>query len=231
MLVFSLVECMLMCSSVLLVALLLTGILDWTQLFTWAENDSHPATFSFGYAYCNGPHTWKNLYPESTGNNQSPINIISRLVVIARPAKSLCWSNHNDQPLSMTVTNDGHTVILQGFWRNYTWPWLQGGPLSDAYDFLKILFHWGPSNDEGSEHTVDYVRYPMELQAIYTKRGLKSPSDAIVFGAKDNIAILSFFLQVEQFRKICSVDGPLLLNCRPVQPLNDRDVYFYEESE
>jgi len=35
---------------------------------------------------------------------------------------------------------------------------------------------------------------------------------------------------MEKFRKICSVEGPLLLNCRPVQPLNDRDVYFYEES-
>jgi len=58
------------------------------------------------------------------------------------------------------------------------------------------MFHWGPSNEEGSEHTLDYVRFPMELQIIHVKRGIKSPTDAIALGTKDGIAITSFFLQV-----------------------------------
>ncbi|XP_018402715.1 PREDICTED: carbonic anhydrase 1-like, partial [Cyphomyrmex costatus] len=304
MLDLSLVECMVACSSVLLMVLLLTEILDWTQLFAWMENDYRSPAFSFGYAHQNGPHTWKDLYPESTGSNQSPINITTRLAVVVQPSEPLRWSNYNSGPLSMTITNDGHTVILRGFWTSTTWPQLQGGPLTDTYDFFNVLFHWGPSNEEGSEHTLDYVRFPMELQIIHLKHGLKSPTDAIALGVKDGIAITSFFLQIndtdnpyldhiisnlwriicpgskvyippfplewifapfdrnyytysgslsqppcsevvtwivqqepiaisssqiEKFRKLCSVEGPLLLNCRPVQPLNDRDVYFYEE--
>lgn len=87
-------------------------------------------------------------------------------------------------------------VILRGFWTNNTWPQLQGGPLTDAYDFFNVLFHWGPSNEEGSEHTLNYVRFPMELQVVHMKRGIKSPTDAIALGAKDGIVIVSFFLQV-----------------------------------
>lgn len=89
--------------------LLLTEILDWTQLFSWMENDYRPLAFSFGYAHQNGPHTWKDLYPESTGSNQSPINITTRLAIVVQPSEPLRWSNYNSGPLSMTIANDGHT--------------------------------------------------------------------------------------------------------------------------
>ncbi|XP_020299957.1 carbonic anhydrase 1-like isoform X2 [Pseudomyrmex gracilis] len=285
---------------------LLNEIADWIiQLFTWTDNDYHPPSYSFGYAGRYGPHTWKDLYPESKGSNQSPINITTRLAVVVQPVEPLRWSNYNTVPMSMTIANDGHTVILRAYWPSIGWPQLQGGPLTDTYDFFNIIFHWGPSDEEGSEHTLDYVRYPMELQVLHTKRGIKSPKEAIALGAKDGLAIVSFFLQindtgnpyldhivnnlfriacpgskifippfplewifapfdrdyytysgslslppcneivtwivqqqpiaissfqVEQFRKIWLIDAPLILNCRPVQPLNDRDVYFYEES-
>jgi len=89
--------------------LFLTEILDWTQLFAWMENDYHPLAYSFGYAHQNGPHTWKDLYPESGGCNQSPVNIVTRLAVVVQPSERLQWSNYNSGPLSMTITNDGHT--------------------------------------------------------------------------------------------------------------------------
>lgn len=89
-----------------------------------------------------------------------------------------------------------YTVKLRGSWTNNTRPQLQGGPLTDTYDFFQVIFHWGPSNEEGSEHTLDYVRYPMELQIVHTKRGIKTPLEAIALGAKDGLAIVSFFLQV-----------------------------------
>jgi len=94
--------------------LLLTEILDWTQLFTWMEDavihlDYRSPAFSFGYAHQNGPHTWKDLYPESTGSSQSPINITTRLAVVVQPSEPLRWSNYNSEPLSMTIANDGHT--------------------------------------------------------------------------------------------------------------------------
>ncbi|EFN75380.1 Carbonic anhydrase 7 [Harpegnathos saltator] len=179
--------------------------MDWAKSFVWLENDKNlPPNFSFGYAHENGPHTWKNLYPESAGSNQSPINITSRQAIVVQPHEPLQWSNYNSIPLSMSLSNDGHTVILRGVWDEPTSPQLQGGPLSDKYNFFNILFHWGPSNQDGSEHTLDYVRYSMEMQVVHTKHGINSPKDAIILGARDGIVIVSFFFQVS------AVDNPYL---------------------
>lgn len=89
--------------------LLLSEVWSWTQLFLCMKNDFCLPTFSFGYAHQNGPHTWKDLYPGSTGNNQSPINIITRLTVVVQPSEPLRWINYNSVPQSMTITNNGHT--------------------------------------------------------------------------------------------------------------------------
>lgn len=88
------------------------------------------------------------------------------------------------------------TVLICAFWSRSSRPSIQGGPLASGYDFYSMMFHWGPSDVEGSEHTLDYVRYPMELQMIHVKHGFNSPLDAIVLGAKDGVMIISFFFQV-----------------------------------
>ncbi|KAG7190970.1 hypothetical protein KM043_007020 [Ampulex compressa] len=251
----------------------------------------------------NGPHTWKILYPESKGNNQSPINIATRLAVVVEPSEALRWTGYNVPPSSMIIMNDKNTVQIATSWNTATRPYIQGGPLSDTYDFCSIVFHWGLSDEGGSEHTINYIRYPMELQAIHVKRGFNSPVEPAALGAKDGVMILSFFFeltsadnpyldqivtnlwriaqvgatahippfplewilppfeknyytyngsltqppcseivtwiiqpepiaispyQVAEFRKMCSENGPTLANCRPVQRLNERDVFFYE---
>lgn len=100
---------MLRCIISCIIVLFLTEILDCTEFFKWKEDYERPPTFSFGYAHQNGPHTWKDLYPESTGSNQSPINIITRLALVMEPSESLKWNGYNNTPLSMTIANDGHT--------------------------------------------------------------------------------------------------------------------------
>ncbi|XP_016911536.1 carbonic anhydrase 3 [Apis cerana] len=294
-------EFMILCSSVLLIFLLLTEVLDWTQLFPWAEECNFPR-YTFGYADRNGPHMWKLLYPDSNGGNQSPINVTTQLAVVVQPSEPLRWSGYDKGPLSMTITNNENNVVLNTMWSNTTRPYIQGGCLTNVYDLCSMVFHWGHSNEEGSEHTFDYVRFPMELQVWHIKRGFNSLLDAITAKENDGILIVSFFFQitnadnpyldhivtnlwrivqpgtkvhippfpllwifptferdyytyngsftqppcseivtwilqpepiaisssqVAQFRKICSPDGPILFNCRPVQQVNERSVYFY----
>ncbi|XP_003699158.1 carbonic anhydrase 3-like [Apis florea] len=294
-------EFMILCSSVLLIFLLLTEVLDWTQLFPWAEECNFPR-YTFGYADRNGPHMWKMLYPDSNGSNQSPINVATRLAVVVQPSEPLRWTGYDKGPLSMTITNNENNVVLNTMWSSSTRPYIQGGCLTNVYDICSMVFHWGHSNDEGSEHTFDYVRFPMELQVWHIKRGFNSLLDAITAKENDGILIVSFFFQitnadnpyldhivtnlwriiqpgtkvhippfpllwifptferdyytyngsftqppcseivtwilqpepiaisssqVAQFRKICSQDGPILFNCRPVQQVNERSVYFY----
>lgn len=85
--------------------LLLTEVLDWTQLFPWAEECNFPR-YTFGYADRNGPHMWKLLYPDSNGSNQSPINVATRLAVVVQPSEPLRWTGYDKGPLSMTITNN-----------------------------------------------------------------------------------------------------------------------------
>lgn len=40
---------------------------------------------------------------------------------------------------------------------------LRGGPLSESYRLSQFHFHWGHTNDYGSEHTVDGVKYSGEV--------------------------------------------------------------------
>lgn len=82
-------------------------------------------------------------------------------------------------------------------WDSCARPHIEGGPLTSTYDLCSIVFHWGHSNEEGSEHTLDYVRYPMELQVVHIKRGLNSPIDA-ADRTNDAMVIASFFFQVEK---------------------------------
>nr|XP_012148570.1 PREDICTED: carbonic anhydrase 1-like [Megachile rotundata] len=281
--------------------LLLTEVLDWTQLVPWVESECFPS-FTFDYTDRNGPHTWKVLYPDSSGNNQSPINITTRSAVVVQPSEPLHWVGYDKGPLSMVILNNGNNVIVNTSWGRFSRPYVEGGSLTDSYDLCSLVFHWGQSNDEGSEHTIDYVRYPMELQVWHIKREFNSLMDAITSKTSDALLIVSFFFQitnadnpyldhivtnlwqivepgsklhippfpltwisslpennyytyngsltqppcseivtwivqpepiaisssqVAQFRKVCSANGPILLNCRPVQLINERNVYFY----
>ncbi|KAL2714787.1 carbonic anhydrase 3-like [Vespula squamosa] len=282
-------------------ALLSSELLKWSHIFSRSsviEEECQSPIFSFGYAAHNGPHTWKTFYPESTGYNQSPINITTTIAI--GEYDNIEWVGHNTVPCSMIMANDGNSVC--GTWCGCAHPFIKGGPLTDIYNFHSMMFHWGPSDNEGSEHTINHVRYAMELQFIHVKRGFFSPLQAVLLGAKDGVVIVSSFFnimpvdnpyldcivtnlryvtqpgskvyippfplswlhytegrnyyayhgsltqppcseivtwlidplpvaissnQVAQFREIRSSDGLLLTNCRPVQYLNERDVYHY----
>lgn len=40
---------------------------------------------------------------------------------------------------------------------------LKGGPLADTYRLVQFHFHWGSSDGQGSEHTVDKKKYASEV--------------------------------------------------------------------
>lgn len=42
---------------------------------------------------------------------------------------------------------------------------VSGGGLPDEYHTIQLHFHWGGPATNGSEHTVDGRRYPMEVQS------------------------------------------------------------------
>lgn len=58
-----------------------------------------------------------------------------------------------------TLTNNGHTLHV-GFPTNFFN--VSGGGLEGVFTTAQFHFHWGKTNNEGSEHTMDKA-YPAEV--------------------------------------------------------------------
>ena len=44
---------------------------------------------------------------------------------------------------------------------------LKDGPLTGTYRLVQFHFHWGSSDDQGSEHTVDKKKYAAEVRYTF----------------------------------------------------------------
>lgn len=76
-------------------------------------------------------------------------------------------------------------------------PTLTGSPLGhELYVFNRLYFHWGPTDTEGSEHTLDYERFPLELHMIFLKDGYCNLMDAHYDQCSNGIVIVGFLFEV-----------------------------------
>ncbi|KAA3671617.1 carbonic anhydrase [Paragonimus westermani] len=79
---------------------------------------------------------------------------------------------------------DVHTVALNG-------------DADETYDVLQMHFHWGSTNQIGTEHTVDGRTYALETHVVcYNNKLYKSPSEAA--GSPSGLAVLAFLNKVEE---------------------------------
>ncbi|XP_048102311.1 carbonic anhydrase-related protein isoform X2 [Alosa alosa] len=215
------------------------------------DSDYYPGKDDLDWGYEEGVE-WGLLFPEANGENQSPINLNSReacydprlLEVGLTPNYVVCRD--------CEVINDGHTVRIMLKSKSV----VTGGPLpSDhEYELHEVRFHWGKENQRGSEHTVNFKAFPMELHLIHWNSTLfNSVEEAL--GKKNGVLIIALFVQIgkehlglkaitevlqdlqykiEEFRRLRSHvkgaelpegnDGMLGDNFRPTQPLSDRIV-------
>lgn len=125
---FTLFELMVISGTVVLLALLVTEVLDVTHFFS--QYDKKQCAYGYGEkdgksinTLCVsakiilknrfvGPHLWKLKFPLSVGCCQSPINIISNcaICVPAETIPALAFSpEYHKPPQDMRLYNDGHT--------------------------------------------------------------------------------------------------------------------------
>ncbi|XP_063723030.1 uncharacterized protein LOC134851061 isoform X2 [Symsagittifera roscoffensis] len=74
---------------------------------------------------------------------------------------------------------------------------LVGGPLETGNEFqlIDIIFHWGKETDRGSEHTVNFKAYPMEVQLVHWNCTLYSSYEEAL-GKPKGICICALFVQI-----------------------------------
>ncbi|KAG7273072.1 hypothetical protein CRUP_010044 [Coryphaenoides rupestris] len=139
-----------------------------------------------------GPQHWSSLPGAFCGGaQQSPVNIVLRDVEEdPKLDQPFSFTNFDDRKAMDYIINTGHTVkcmLKQGME-------VSGGGLAHTYSILQFHFHWGDESDhpEGSEHTVDSVKYPMEMH-IVTKRNDLTLEAAV--NTSDGLAVLAFFME------------------------------------
>ncbi|XP_013869345.1 carbonic anhydrase isoform X2 [Austrofundulus limnaeus] len=158
------------------------------------------------------PPQWSEM-PDSYcgGQSQSPINIDTHSVVMDNTLGSFTFKNFDKGAINY-ITNTGHTVecVLKDNMVE-----VSGGGLKHAYSTLQLHFHWGTkaANSEGSEHTVDSHRYPMELHIVSKRKDLTLKE---ALQTSDGLAVLGFFIEDSQSSKrITSSSGVSSSDMRP----------------
>ncbi|MEE6463643.1 hypothetical protein FKM82_005992 [Ascaphus truei] len=114
----------------------------------------------WGYASHNGPDQWTDFFPSARGDHQSPIELHTRYIKhdgTLRP-----WKSTYHPSTSLTIVNDGTTCRVV-FDDSTDKSVLKDGPLNGTYRLRQLQFHWGSSDDHGSEHVVDGERYTGEI--------------------------------------------------------------------
>ncbi|KAG7455077.1 hypothetical protein MATL_G00252600 [Megalops atlanticus] len=146
---------------------------------------------AWGYAPHNGPDTWAKNFPLASGPRQSPIDIVPSQAQHDPSLKPLKLKY--DPSTARGILNNGHSFQVD-FDDDADRSTLKGGPISGTYRLRQFHFHWGGSDDHGSEHTVGGTKYACELHLVHWNT--KYPSFAEAASQPDGLAVVGVFLKI-----------------------------------
>uniref|UniRef100_A0A2I3RZR1 Carbonic anhydrase n=1 Tax=Pan troglodytes TaxID=9598 RepID=A0A2I3RZR1_PANTR len=150
------------------------------------------ASPDWGYDDKNGPEQWSKLYPIANGNNQSPVDIKTSETKHDTSLKPISVSYN--PATAKEIINVGHSFHVN-FEDNDNRSVLKGGPFSDSYRLFQFHFHWGSTNEHGSEHTVDGVKYSAELHIAHWNSA-KYSNLAEAASKADGLAVIGVLMKV-----------------------------------
>ncbi|XP_039520336.1 carbonic anhydrase 15 isoform X2 [Pimephales promelas] len=161
--------------------------------------------FCYDEEHCD-PYAWGDSYPSChplLESHQSPINLDRQLM------KNDSLDSLHLEGFNLThkgqwwLTNQGHSIVLEvGNGMQ-----VSGGGLPGTYRTIQLHFHWGSVSSNGSEHTLDHLRFPMEMHIV----NIKSTHPNLTSALEDptGLAVLGIFVDVtylhnENFQSISS---------------------------
>lgn len=144
-----------MTSSVLICMTCLFGVVfgNWQDWWT--------------YNGISGPAYWGLINPAWTmcnkGRKQSPINIDPKQLIYDSKLTNVMVDKHR---VNGHITNTGQSLVFR-MEQGQIPVNITGGPLAYKYQFQEMFFHFGVSDaGGGSEHTVNGVSFPAEIQLL-----------------------------------------------------------------
>jgi carbonic anhydrase len=151
-----------MASKTMLLFLLLFSLFQYSLL----QNSTTP---HWNYQR-EGPDTWHHINDACEGEAQSPIDIRKSRVKYNPNFHPLVLNGYtiNSSLYSWNFTHNGHTIVA------YPPPLanlsISGADLSEIFYLIQFHFHWGYNAYQGSEHTIDGIKYPLEIHFVHQAR-------------------------------------------------------------
>ncbi|XP_063169043.1 carbonic anhydrase 7 [Candoia aspera] len=146
----------------------------------------------WGYRQKDGPSLWYKSYPIAQGSRQSPIDIIPTQAIYDPSLKPLSISYESGS--SLDISNNGHSVMVD-FKDVDDKTAVSGGPLENPYRLKQFHFHWGTSQNSGSEHTINGKSFPCELHLVHWN-AKKYTTFGEAAAAPDGLVVVGVFLEV-----------------------------------
>ncbi|XP_061922311.1 receptor-type tyrosine-protein phosphatase zeta isoform X1 [Entelurus aequoreus] len=153
-----------------------------------------PEDVDWSYAGALNQRNWGKKYPSCNSAKQSPVDIDETFSQVRLQYQNLQlegWDRLTAQ--STTIHNNGKTVAIT-VGGNF---FISGGGLSSRFRVDTITFHWGRCNTtlEGSEHSLNGMKYPLEMQIYgYDPEDVQSVDEATRESGR--IAALAVLFQI-----------------------------------
>ncbi|XP_011075611.1 alpha carbonic anhydrase 7-like [Sesamum indicum] len=173
-------------------------------------------SFSYIVGAKTGPENWGTLNPNwtlcGTGKSQSPVNILE-----VKLNRSLGDLNKNYQPAEALLRNTEHKIEVK-------WTGNAGGIIINGDEFKLQQSHWHIP----AEHTVNGVRFDMELHIVHANSG----GDIAVVGILYKLGQADPFLgQFLQYLPLATREGYPLGSVDPSSiNISSREYYRYNGS-
>lgn len=145
------------------------------------------------FDYDEAAEDWLEDFPTCAGDEQSPINLITADATfgdfelnIVQVEASVTGEISNAGGHTYEFTPDSNASITAM------------NPLTgEAYELEQLHFHWDENNSSaGSEHTLDGVRYPLEVHFVFFKSEFDTIDDAVADGGRDNLMVVGQWFQL-----------------------------------
>ncbi|XP_032710491.1 carbonic anhydrase 5A, mitochondrial [Lontra canadensis] len=148
---------------------------------------------------------WKGPASVPGGTRQSPVNIRWRDSVYDPQLQPLRVSYAAASCLH--VWNTGYFFQVE-FDDSAEESGIRGGPLENHYRLKQFHFHWGATDERGSEHTVDGRVYPAELHLVHWNSVKYRNYKEAVMG-ENGVAVIGVFIKLgarhEELQKLVRV--------------------------
>ncbi|XP_023169637.2 carbonic anhydrase 14-like [Drosophila hydei] len=144
---------------------------------------------SGSYNYDQQGRDWEGLCQD--GQQQSPIPLTYNEAIVTGIPRIHFYNYDQNLESPLVLTNNGHTAnMVLPPTQNGQRAYINGGLLPGSFEAQSVHFHWGSANSKGSEHSINFQRYDVEMHIVHKNIRYAHQTVAEASAYWDGLAVL-----------------------------------------